>query len=460
MKIYISLLISYFFLMVSCVKMEEVHQKYIPDGETIYRVKPRNVIAYSGNNRAKLTWQLFYPTLVTKCEVRDKDSVLVEIPVEYKDSLNLECILSDLSEKTYTFSLYSLDTEGNSSIKNDVVVEVFGEKYLNTLKTTTSLKSVWRRTDNKKVALISLSESISSKIAGTTIFYKSISGKEDSILVKNGIPRIEIQGVATDSYFKLQDLYQPTTNCIDLFPAPAQNYSVSDLSQEGSRTFSSVYKIDDKTVYAKLTPSKSETVRTIIKYGDKTVVLNADINEVTLENVMPTDEITVETILQIEGGQVEYSAAIQTFNAKSLLSKVDMQNWEVVDYSSHQENEGPIVNAIDNQISTYWHTEYSPNQPGYPHFITVDMKENITVKAIAVARRNGNNNIASCFILELSSDGTNWKPIDEFSIDNSTDGIQIIPLKTAASGRFFKLTGKTSATSNAFMCVSEINLFK
>lgn len=460
MKVYISILISYLFLMASCVKMEEVHQKYIPDGETIYRVKPRHVVSYSGNNRAKLTWQLLYPTLVTKCEIRDKDSVLVEIPVEYKDSLNLEYILSDLSEKTYTFSLYSLDAEGNSSIKSDVVVEVFGEKYINTLKTTTSLKSVWRRADNKETALISLSESISSKISGTTIFYKSITGKEESILVKDNVSSIEIQGVATDSYFKLQDLYQPTTNCIDLFPAPTKEYSVSELPQEGSRTFSSVYRVDEKTVYGKLTSASSGTLQTKIKYGDKEVIVAPDVNEVTLEDIMPADEISIETILQGGENQSEYSSIIPVFNVKDLLAKINMENWEVIDFSSHQEGEGDVVYAIDNQLSTFWHTQYSPSQPNYPHFITIDMKENINIKAIAIARRNGNDNIASRFTLELSSDGTNWESVNEFSVNNAIDGIQIVQLETPASGRYFRVTGQASATSNSYMCISEINLFK
>ena len=88
------------------------------------------------------------------------------------------------------------------------------------------------------------------------------------------------------------------------------------------------------------------------------------------------------------------------------------------------------------------------------------MKENISIKAITIARRNGNNNIASRFTLELSSDGVNWESAGEFSVNNGIDGIQIVQLKTATSGRYKKLTGLVSATSNSYMCISEINLFK
>ena len=44
MKTYIVILLSSLFLMASCVKIEEVHQKYIPDGERIYRGKRKSSI--------------------------------------------------------------------------------------------------------------------------------------------------------------------------------------------------------------------------------------------------------------------------------------------------------------------------------------------------------------------------------------------------------------------------------
>ena len=460
MKVYISILLSSLFLMASCIKIEEVHQKYIPDGEIIYRAKAKNVIGYSGNNRVKLSWQLICPTLVTKCEIRQNDSVLAEIPVEYKDTVNLEHILNNLEENAQTFSIYSLDSEGNSSIKSDVIVEVFGKNYSNTLRTNTSLKSIWRRVNDKQKVLIRLSERSSSKIIGTNIFYQNSAGKEVNILADSETSTIEIDDVANNSYFKLQDLFLPTPNCIDSFPAPIEIYQTSTYPLQGSRTFTTIYKIDDNTIYGTLTPPIEGTLYTKIKYGDKEIIVKPETNNVTLEGIMPNGQISLETILQNTDNPIEYSAPIQSVNIENILSKVNMVNWKVVDFSSHQAEEGEASYAIDNQIETFWHTQYSPDQPGYPHFITVDMKENVTVKAIAVARRNGNNNIASRFTIELSSDGTNWKPIDEFSIDNSIDGIQIIPLKTPGSGRYFKLIGKTSATSNTYMCISEINMFK
>lgn len=454
------ILLSGLLLMASCVKMEEVHQDYIPDGEIIYRAKATEVTGYSGINRAKLSWKLICPTFVTRCEIRQNDSVLAAVPVEYKDTVYLEHILTGLDEKTHTFSVYSLDADGNSSIKSDVIVEVFGEKYNNTLRTNTSLKSVWRRVDDKQKVLVHISERGSSKIAGTNIFYLDGTGKEASIRVEPETSTIEIANVANNSYFKLQDLYQPVINCIDLFPAPTEEYSASELPIEGSRTFSTTYKIADHTVYGTLTSSVEGTLRTIIKYGNNEIVVEPGVNNVTMEGVMPDDEISLETILQDADNSFEYSAPIQSYKVSNLLSKINMQNWEVIAFSSQQVGDGEAACAIDDQLSTFWHTQYSPEQPDYPHFIIVDMKENVLIKAIAIARREGNNNIASRFSLEVSGDNVNWELAEEFSVDNSIDGLQIVPLEKSLSGRYFRLTGKTSSTSNTYMCIGEINIFK
>lgn len=456
----LSILLFGLFLMISCVKMEEVHQDYISDGEIIYRAKPTDIVGYSGINRAKLAWKLVCPTFVTKCEIRENDSTLFEVPIEYNDTVNIEYILSDLDEKTHTFSIYSLNSEGNSSIRSDIIVEVFGEKYSNTLKTNTFLKSVWRRVDDKQKVLIQISERSSSKIVSTNIFYLNSAGKETNIQVNPATSVVEIENVANDSYFKLQDLYQPVINCIDTFPAPAQEYPALKLPKEGSRTFSIIYKTDDNTVYGTLTSPAEKTLRTKIKYGNNEIVVGPEVSNVTLKNVMPNDEILLETILQDTESSFEFSAPTQSFKATDLLFKINMENWKVVAFSSQQAGEGEAAWAIDNQLSTFWHTQYSPEAPVYHHFITVDMTYSGTIKAIAVARRNGNNNVASLFSLEVSLDGTSWNLIKEFSIDNTIDGLQLVQLETPVSGRYFKVTGKTSATSNTFMCIGEINMFK
>lgn len=459
MKKYIGLLCS-LFLMYSCIQMEEVHQDYIEGGEIIYRAKPMGVVGYSGFNRAKLAWKLICPSQVVRCEIMEGDILLAELPVEYQDTVRLECILDELEEKTHTFTIRSFDEVGNASIKSEVIVEVFGTKYQNTLRTNSSLKSVWRKKDNESSVLIQISERTSSKIAGTNVYYLNTAGKEQCCLINELSTTAVLEDVAADSYFKLQDLYLPSVDCIDLIPAPVKEYAVSELPSAGSRSFATAYRLDEKTVYGVLTNAVNGTSKTILTYGNEELVIEPGTNVVTLKNVNVTDVITLKTYIQNEEDGLEYIAPISTCQVADLMTKLGMTNWNVVDVSSEQVGEGDAFYAIDDQLSTFWHTQYSPSQPAYPHYIVVDMKEILSIGGIAIARRQGNFNIASSFLLEVSTDGNTWTSAGRFSIDNTLDGLQIVKLDSSISGRYFRLTGESSATNNTYMCIGEINLFR
>lgn len=460
MKVYISIIISSLFLMTSCVKMEEVHQEYMDGGEIIYRAKPMEVVGYSGLNRAKLTWKLICPSQVVRCEIMENGTLLSELPVEYQDTVRMECVLQDLEEKTHTFDVVSWDSEGNSSIKSEVIVEVYGSKYQSTLRTNTSLASVWRLADDEHTALVTLSERTSTKIVGTRLYYENTSGEEQSVLVDAATTVVTLNDVSSNSYFNLQDLYQPAENCIDSFGAPVEECAFTDIPIDGSRRFATVYRLDEQTVYGVLTNAEEGTLKTVVTCGEQEIEVDPGTNSITLENVKSTDVITLKTILQSGEEAVEYIAPVQSYSVSELNVKLNMTDWAVIDFSSEQASEGKAVCAIDDQLGTYWHTQYSPSQPGYPHYITVDMKQEQTVNAIAVARRQGNNNIASRFLLEVSTDNKNWVSAGKFSVDNLIDGLQIVRLESTVTGRYFRLTGESSATGNTYMCLGEINLFR
>lgn len=445
----------------SCEQMEEVHQKYIENGEVIYRAKAVDVVGYSGKYRAKLTWKLITPTLVTKCEIREGDKVLATIPVQYQDTLNMEYTLSELEEKTYTFSIYSLDSEGNLSIKSDVIVEVYGNNYASTLKTGRSLMSIFRRVDDRQTALVTLSARNSQKVYATDIFYKSTSGEEKSIRLIGDESKIELTDVGDESDFKIQDIYQPSETSIDQFPALAKSYTKDQIPTNGSRTFLTVYQTDETTVYGELTAASDAVTNTFIRYGQHKLSIEPGVNEVVLKEVSPNDVIIIETMITDSESKNEYLCPEMKYKVADLMRKIDMSPWEITGFSSQQEgDEGSASHAIDNDLSTFWHTEYSPNQPIYPHYMIADMKAPHHVKEIAVARRNDNSNMANSMRLELSNDGLTWTSAGEFMPDNTINGLQIFKLSHPASGRYFKLTGLASGTSATYMCLSEVNLFE
>ena len=316
MKIIVLILGLFFFM--SCENMEDVHKKYIADGEIIYRVKPTTIKSYSGYNQAKLTWNLVCPKLVTQCRIEENNSLLAELPVVYEDTVRMECILNNLEEKTHTFSIYTLDAEGNTSLKSEIIVDVYGAKYETNLRTNISLKSVWRKADNSNQVLIGLSEQSSSKVVKTRVYYKNVDGKEAMQEVKTGEKEIVLEQVAEDSYFKLQDVYMPVENCINEFPAgKMREYPISEIPIVGSRCFKSIYKSDDHTVKGVLTTSDEAVTRSLISYGETRIEIMPMDSEVVLNNVKDNDKILVKTFLKDKNG-VEYFAPIRSYSVSDI----------------------------------------------------------------------------------------------------------------------------------------------
>lgn len=452
------------FLFASCTGMDKDYKEYIQNGEIVYRAKADSVQGFSGKNRALITWKLKYPTLVTKCEIREGDKVLAEIPVTYQDSIQFSHILTGLNEKTYTFSIYALDADGNSSIKSNVIVDILGERYINSLRTTRSIQEVLKSADNPQNSLLVLNSISSAKVVGTDIQYSDMSGTLKTIRLLKGSNQILLKNADFSKGFQLEDLWIPTITAIDTFPAPKKEFLPEDIPSKLARTFTSIYRSDATTIVAKLSAATSSVKNTIIKYGDKEINVAPATTNITLNDVPATATISMTTvILDTESGNDFYTQEINK-TSQDILTKVDMSNWSVVGFSSQQESGegaggGHTSHAIDNNISTFWHTQYSPNQPAFPHFLTVDMKEEITVKSIAVARRQGNANFASRMKLEVSQDGTTWIKVGEFFPVNTTDNMQFFSV-TPTIGRYFKLTALASATSATYTCISEINIFK
>lgn len=71
----------------------------------------------------------------------------------------------------------------------------------------------------------------------------------------------------------------------------------------------------------------------------------------------------------------------------------------------------PASNVLDNNVNTFWHTQWGANGAGFPHQIVIDMKEiKQAVNQVAmIPRQDGqlNGNIGE-HIIDTSVDGINW----------------------------------------------------
>ena len=83
-------------------------------------------------------------------------------------------------------------------------------------------------------------------------------------------------------------------------------------------------------------------------------------------------------------------------------------NWKVVYVDSYEAgNEGRKV--LDGNEGTYWHTEWSTQEPKYPHEIQIDLGASYEMAGFVLGnRRDGSNGVIKAYELYLSDDGKNW----------------------------------------------------
>jgi len=120
----------------ACSDMNELHDKYLKDGEKTYIAKLDTVGVQGGKNRVRIVYRVIDP----KAEKMrlfynfGADSITYDIIFSSAGELN-ELYLNNISEGTHSFTLYTYDAQfkNKSVIINAPSVIVYGDKYQETL---------------------------------------------------------------------------------------------------------------------------------------------------------------------------------------------------------------------------------------------------------------------------------------------------------------------------------------
>ncbi len=67
---------------------------------------------------------------------------------------------------------------------------------------------------------------------------------------------------------------------------------------------------------------------------------------------------------------------------------VAKDNWKVVYVNTEQDGEGYADQMIDDDVNTYWHSQWKGAQPRHPHRVIIDLGEIQTVKGFRIRQRN------------------------------------------------------------------------
>ncbi|MGJ8641664.1 MAG: discoidin domain-containing protein [Opitutaceae bacterium] len=141
-------------------------------------------------------------------------------------------------------------------------------------------------------------------------------------------------------------------------------------------------------------------------------------------------------------------------NIPMLLKKDD---WKVISFDSEASGYEARL-AIDNDPKTFWHTQFEPTEPPFPHELVVDMgAESILYSFEYLPRQGSSHPRIKDFELYLVADGkTSDEPILTGTFKDFED-LQSFPLNKVKA-RYFKLIGLSGYTRKAGS-VGEISFY-
>lgn len=126
--------------------------------------------------------------------------------------------------------------------------------------------------------------------------------------------------------------------------------------------------------------------------------------------------------------------------------------------------EGPAELAVDNNLDTWWHTEWNPLASKDQLWITLELDEEVELDALRYLGRSGTspNGRVTEYRVEVSTDGTEWKQVST-GIWENTEGWKLAAFDEPTPAKYVRLTGlHTFADSgnDKFMSAVEIRLRK
>lgn len=190
--------------------------------------------------------------------------------------------------------------------------------------------------------------------------------------------------------------------------------------------------------------------------GLRLLIKNGDGLEAFATYLLP---ITIEGVDGAELSNIQRTTYFLVTRQPSVnnLPNLDRIGWSVYSYSSQEPGEGDGTNnnglaiaALDDDLDTYWHSKWDPDDVPPPHFIAIDMGAIKTLHGLGYICRhlegdwavNGHGQF-KVITVSLSTDGTNWTDAGTFHlalppIENPSYETRFaLPVSQA---RYFKIT--------------------
>lgn len=159
-------------------------------------------------------------------------------------------------------------------------------------------------------------------------------------------------------------------------------------------------------------------------------------------------------------GNASYTLRLKLIQAE----KLDKSGWSIVSCDSEEPKEGewsdsPIAGlaqaAIDGDLTTFWHSQWDKAQPGYPHWLIVDMGREYVISSFVCYRRQQKDGGQTEHKFEVSLNGNDWTDMGTFAFDSSKNEGQTYTMVLLPEARYFRYTATKGPNHYAFLAEIE-----
>ncbi|HEY9259430.1 discoidin domain-containing protein [Chitinophaga sp.] len=247
-----------------------------------------------------------------------------------------------------------------------------------------------------------------------------------------------------------------------------QDYPTSDIQV----TFSSNTALVDSfnavnhTAYLPM-PDKSYTLSTttgtIRKGSLGTGPLTIDVKTSGAGSIDIMKEYLLPVSIVSASATINESLRTTFYKVRADYPVYDRSNWQVLSFSSQEANgegsgNGKVINALDNNNATYWHSQWQGTSPGPPHFFVIDMGEVKTLHGFSfLDRQSDNAGKPQDVVVETSMDNITWTTAGSFTLANTKD-LQPKVLSSFTDARYFRITIQNSYNAT-YTHLAELNAF-
>lgn len=119
----------------------------------------------------------------------------------------------------------------------------------------------------------------------------------------------------------------------------------------------------------------------------------------------------------------------------------------------------PATHAIDGDVNTFWHTQWSGSTAPLPHYIAINLGATYNVTKLRyVPRQNSTNGRINAYQVHTSIDGSTWTLVASGNFTNTATAQDVI-LSRPAHARYVKLTATSELSGQAFTTIAELTFF-